>query len=67
MGVHNGTRGIYVRALDEPDVRLLAGTEDAAGPVFSPDGAWLAFRDDIRMKKVPVLGGSTGNRQRGQS
>ena len=58
VGLHNGTRGIYVRALDEPDVRLLAGTEDAAGPVFSPDGAWLAFRDDTRMKKVPVLGGS---------
>ena len=58
VGVHNGTRGLYVRALDSADVRLLAGTERAAGPVFSPDGAWLAFKDDFRMKKVPVLGGS---------
>ena len=58
VGVHNGTRGLYVRALDQPDVRLLAGTEDASGPVFSSDGAWLAFVADDRMKKVPVLGGS---------
>jgi hypothetical protein len=58
VGVHNGMRGLYVRALDQPEVRLLAGTERAAGPVFSPDGAWLAFKDDFRMKKMPVLGGS---------
>jgi Tol biopolymer transport system component len=58
VGLHNGIRGLYVRALDQPEVRLLAGTEGAAGPVFSPDGAWLAFVADGRMKKVPVLGGS---------
>ena len=59
VGVHNGTRGLYVRALDQSEVRRLPGTERAGGPVFSPDGAWLAFKDDFRMKKVPVLGGST--------
>ena len=58
VGVHNGMRGLYVRALDQLEVRLLAGTERAGGPVFSPDGAWLAFMADGRMKKVPVLGGS---------
>jgi Tol biopolymer transport system component len=59
VGVHNGLRGLYVRALDDPTVRLLAGTEHARAPVFSPDGAWIAFTDDSRLKKVPVLGGST--------
>ena len=58
VGVNNGIRGLYVRALDQDEVRMLPGTERAAGPVFSPDGAWLAFMDDFRMKKVPVLGGS---------
>jgi eukaryotic-like serine/threonine-protein kinase len=58
VGVHNGISGLYVRTLDQHDARLLAGTERAAGPVFSPDGAWLAYKADGRMKKVPVLGGS---------
>ena len=48
-----------MRALAAADVRLLAGTEHAAGPIFSPDGAWLTFMDGGRLMKVPVLGGST--------
>ena len=53
--------------MDEVEVRPLAGTEGAAGPVFSPDGAWIAFIADGRLKKVPVLGGSPTRGQRGQS
>ena len=58
VGVLNGTRMLYVRTMDQVDVRPLAGTEAAAGPVFSPDGAWIAFVADRKLKKVPVLGGS---------
>ena len=39
-------------------MRRLAGTEGATSPVFSPDGAWIAFFADSKLKKVPVLGGS---------
>ena len=44
--------------MDQIEVRPLAGTEGATGPVFSPDGAWIAFVADGKLKKVPVLGGS---------
>ena len=58
VGIKNGTPSLYVRRMDEVEVRPLAGTEGAAGPVFSPDGAWIAFIADGKLKKVPVLGGS---------
>jgi eukaryotic-like serine/threonine-protein kinase len=58
VGIKNGIPSLYVRRMDEVEVRPLAGTEGAAGPVFSPDGAWVAFIADGKLKKVPVLGGS---------
>ena len=36
-------RQVYVRALGDPAPRAVAGTEGAYQPVFSPDGASLAF------------------------
>ena len=58
VGVMNGTRRLYVRTMNQIEVRPLAGTEGATGPVFSPDGAWIVFVADRKLKKVPVLGGS---------
>ena len=58
VGEMNGTARLYVRTMDQIEVRPLAGTEGATGPVFSPDGAWIAFVADRKLKKVPVLGGS---------
>ena len=58
VGVMNGTASLYVRTMDQIEVRRLAGTEGATGPVFSPDGSWIAFVADSKLKKVPVLGGS---------
>jgi eukaryotic-like serine/threonine-protein kinase len=57
VGIANGTSNLYVRRMDHLEVKRLAGTEGAAGPVFSPDGAWIAFYADGKLKKVPVLGG----------
>jgi eukaryotic-like serine/threonine-protein kinase len=58
VGIRNGITSLFVRRMDAVDVTPLAGTEGARGPVFSPDGAWIAFNVDGRLKKVPVLGGS---------
>jgi len=58
VGLKNGITSLYARRMDELDVRPLAGTEGAKDPVFSPDGAWIAFFVDGKLKKVPVLGGS---------
>ena len=35
----------------------LTGTEGALTPFFLPDGAWIGFFADGKLKKVPVQGG----------
>ncbi|MDH5284234.1 MAG: protein kinase, partial [Gemmatimonadota bacterium] len=36
----------------------LAGTENAGGPVVSPDGQWIAFTQGNLLKKIPIGGGA---------
>ena len=36
---------------------MLAGTEGAQTPIWSPDGAWIGFFADGKLKKVAVNGG----------
>jgi serine/threonine-protein kinase len=48
---------LYSRPLDRLDPTPIAGTDDARAPFFSPDGTWIAFFADGRLKKVTVGGG----------
>ena len=48
---------LYVRRLDQLAAMPLSGTGGASTPCFSPDGQWLAFFADRKLKKVPVTGG----------
>lgn len=57
VGDDRGVRRLYKRALAEPDPRSIAGTEGAAAPFFSPDGAWIGFFDGPALKKVALAGG----------
>jgi serine/threonine-protein kinase len=50
-------RQLYVRRLDQLEATVLAGTEDANIPFFSPDGQWIAFFAAGKLKKVSVSGG----------
>ena len=52
------TRRLYVRPLDELRATALSGTEDAEEPFFSPDGQWLGFFADRKLKKISVEGGA---------
>src|SRR5439155_2399208 len=53
-----GAPRLYIRRLDQLTATPLAGTEGAAGPFFSPDGQWLGFFSDGKLKKIAVTGGS---------
>jgi serine/threonine-protein kinase len=52
-----GGRQIWIRPMNALEGRALAGTLGAMAPVFSPDGAWVAFVSDGKLRKVPVTGG----------
>jgi Tol biopolymer transport system component len=47
---------IYIRPLDQLQATLLSGTENARDPFFSPDGQWIGFFADGKLKKIPIQG-----------
>jgi serine/threonine protein kinase/Tol biopolymer transport system component len=51
-------RRIYVRSLDQLQATALSGTENARDPFFSPDGQWIGFFADSKLKKISVQGGA---------
>jgi Tol biopolymer transport system component len=51
-------RQIYVRNVDQLQATPLAGTEGARDPFFSPDGKWIAFFADGKLKKIAAQGGA---------
>ena len=53
-----GTCALYVRPVDRPDAARLPGTEGGASPFFSPDGRWIGFFADGKLKKIATSGGS---------
>ena len=56
-GPRQGSRLLYTRRLDQAEPRLLAGTDDARVPFFSPDGRWIGFFAEGKLKKISVDGG----------
>ncbi len=51
-------RGLWLRELASDAALLLPGTADAETPVFSPDGAWIAYFTDTALWKIATAGGS---------
>ncbi len=51
-------RRIYVRSLDQLQATALPDTENASDPFFSPDGQWVGFFADGKLKKISVQGGA---------
>jgi eukaryotic-like serine/threonine-protein kinase len=54
---HGGLQQLYLRPLAALEAKPIPGTEGAVQPFFSPDGRWLGFFADGRLKKVSVSGG----------
>ncbi len=53
----DGQTSLWVRPLAEVSAAALPGTEGAAAPFWSPDGRFVGFFADGRLKKVDAEGG----------
>ncbi len=54
----DGKVRLYTRLLNQGQVTPLAGTDNASYPFFSPDGDWIGFFADGKLKKISVQGGA---------
>jgi serine/threonine protein kinase len=52
-----GKRQLWVRSLESPLAKPLAGTTDATYPFWSPDSRFLGFFADSKLKKIEAAGG----------
>jgi serine/threonine protein kinase/Tol biopolymer transport system component len=53
------TKGLYLRSVDELTAKLIAGTEGPTmQPFFSPDGKWIGYYSDGKLKKIAINGGA---------
>jgi serine/threonine-protein kinase len=52
---------LYHRSFNELEFKLIPGTEGGHSPFFSPDGKWIGFFTEGRLKRVPVAGGPVVN------
>ena len=48
----DGTRHLWLRALDTEQHQQLPGTEDASAPFWSPDSQWIGFFAGGSLKKI---------------
>jgi serine/threonine-protein kinase len=53
----DGKARLFTRLLDEAKAAQLPGTEDAFAPFFSPDGQWVGFFAQGKLKKTRIDGG----------
>ena len=58
VGTNAGRQQLHVRALDSMEAKPLAGTELPTNPFFSPDGQWIGFFAQGKLKKVSISTGT---------
>jgi serine/threonine-protein kinase len=58
LAFSSGTQKLFLRPIDRFTAQPMTGTDGATDPFFSPDGQWVAFYADGRVKKVSIFGGS---------
>jgi serine/threonine-protein kinase len=58
VGNTSGVHQLHLRDIDRRETRILPGTERARGPFFSPDGEWIAFFSEGKLKKLALHGGN---------
>jgi len=57
----DGKQRLFLQQLDSDTPQPLAGTEDATQPFWSPDGRFIAFFAQNRLRKIDTAGGAPQN------
>jgi serine/threonine-protein kinase len=52
------TNHLCHRSMEKFETEMIPGTEDAYAPFFSPDGNWIGFCAEGKLRKVSLLGGA---------
>jgi serine/threonine-protein kinase len=58
VGTEQGKQHLYLRRLNQFPTTALEGTEGCEMPFFSPDGKWIGFFADEKLKKLLIASGS---------
>jgi len=53
-----GGRQLYLRRLDQLEAKAIPGAAGARNPFFSPDGQWVAFWQNYKLRKLALSGGA---------
>src|SRR5688500_2412049 len=54
--LRSGIAMLYLRALTETEPKVFEGTDGARNPFFSPDGKWVGFFAQGKLKKIAIGG-----------
>ena len=57
VAVENGVARLFTRRFDQFEPVAIPDSEGAAFPFFSPNGDWIAFFSQGKLKKAPTTGG----------
>ena len=61
IGQSGNGAALYAQRTDQLEARLVPGTDGANQPLFSPDGGWVAFEQNGKLKKVRLDGSAPIN------
>ncbi len=56
--ISGGKTGLFLRPLNAAKGTALTGTDGAVSPFFSPDGHWIGFFSESKLKKISIEGGA---------
>ena len=58
LALSSGVPKLFLRPVDQFAAQPMQGTDGASDPFFSPDGQWVAFFANGKLKKISIYGGA---------